>query len=110
MSRASFAALKESGDAAIINISATLHYGATWYQVRCFCFVLFGSRIYVSLVGFRFRFGFPFGRVEVIQVLCWLGRAARPSADSRGFRTLFSARVHVHALVSIGTVQKCTSV
>ena len=34
MSRASFPALKQSGDAAIINISATLHYGATWYQVR----------------------------------------------------------------------------
>ena len=33
MSRAAFAALKQSGDAAIINISATLHYGATWYQV-----------------------------------------------------------------------------
>ena len=35
MSRAAFAALKSSGDAAIINISATLHYGATWYQVPC---------------------------------------------------------------------------
>ncbi len=34
MSRAAFPALRESGDAAVVNISATLHYGATWYQVR----------------------------------------------------------------------------
>jgi peroxisomal 2,4-dienoyl-CoA reductase len=34
MSRAAFDALKASGDAVIINISATLHYGATWYQVH----------------------------------------------------------------------------
>ncbi len=33
MSRAAFPALRESGDAAVVNISATLHYGATWYQV-----------------------------------------------------------------------------
>ena len=31
---AAFAELKKSGDALIINISATLHYGATWYQVH----------------------------------------------------------------------------
>ena len=34
VSRAAFAELKKSGNARIINISATLHYGATWYQVR----------------------------------------------------------------------------
>lgn len=34
MSRASFPALKESDSATIINISATLHYGATWYQAN----------------------------------------------------------------------------
>jgi NAD(P)-dependent dehydrogenase (short-subunit alcohol dehydrogenase family) len=34
MSRAAFPALQQTGDAAIINISATLHYGATWYQVH----------------------------------------------------------------------------
>jgi NAD(P)-dependent dehydrogenase (short-subunit alcohol dehydrogenase family) len=34
MSRAAFPALKAAGSAAIINISATLHYGATWYQVH----------------------------------------------------------------------------
>ncbi len=34
MSRASFAALKASGSALIINISAVLHYGATWYQTH----------------------------------------------------------------------------
>mmetsp|Transcript_23209 Transcript_23209/g.64450 ORF Transcript_23209/g.64450 Transcript_23209/m.64450 type:complete len:293 (+) Transcript_23209:117-995(+) len=34
MSRAAFPALKQSGDAVIVNISATLHYGATWYQVH----------------------------------------------------------------------------
>lgn len=34
MSRAAFPALQQAGDAAIINISATLHYGATWYQVH----------------------------------------------------------------------------
>ena len=38
MSRAAFPALRQSGDAAVVNISATLHYGATWYQVRpCGC-------------------------------------------------------------------------
>lgn len=35
MSRAAYPALAMHGDARIINISATLHYGATWYQVRC---------------------------------------------------------------------------
>ena len=30
--RAAFEELKKSGDAAIINISMTLHYGATWWQ------------------------------------------------------------------------------
>ncbi|KAL4853799.1 Peroxisomal 2 [Chlorella vulgaris] len=34
MSRAAFAALKSSGDAIIINISMTLHYGATWWQAH----------------------------------------------------------------------------
>lgn len=34
MSRAAFDALKASGSSVIINISATLHYGATWYQVH----------------------------------------------------------------------------
>ena len=34
MSRAAFPALAKSGDGRVINISATLHYGATWYQVR----------------------------------------------------------------------------
>ena len=33
MSRAAHEALKESGRGVIINISATLHYGASWYQV-----------------------------------------------------------------------------
>ena len=33
MSHAAFEALRASGDSVIINISATLHYGATWYQV-----------------------------------------------------------------------------
>lgn len=34
MSRSALPALRVSGDAAIVNISATLHYGATWYQVH----------------------------------------------------------------------------
>ncbi|GLE02186.1 hypothetical protein PINS_up011024 [Pythium insidiosum] len=34
MSRKAFEALKASGDACIINISATLHLPATWYQVH----------------------------------------------------------------------------
>jgi len=33
-SRAAFPALKASGDAAIINITATLQYGATWWQAH----------------------------------------------------------------------------
>jgi 2,4-dienoyl-CoA reductase [(3E)-enoyl-CoA-producing], peroxisomal len=33
MSRAAFPALAKSKDGRIVNISATLHYGATWYQV-----------------------------------------------------------------------------
>lgn len=33
-SRAAFPALKASGNAAIINITATLQYGATWWQVK----------------------------------------------------------------------------
>jgi len=33
MCHAAFDALKAAGDSVIINISATLHYGATWYQV-----------------------------------------------------------------------------
>ena len=33
-SRAAFEALKASGDAVIINISMTLHYGATWWQAH----------------------------------------------------------------------------
>jgi NAD(P)-dependent dehydrogenase (short-subunit alcohol dehydrogenase family) len=36
MCRAAFGALKASQAGVIINISATLHYGATWYQV-CMC-------------------------------------------------------------------------
>lgn len=35
MSRAAFDALAAAQGAVIINISATLHYGATWYQVGC---------------------------------------------------------------------------
>lgn len=34
MSRAAFHALKASPHASIVNISATLHYGATWYQAH----------------------------------------------------------------------------
>ena len=34
MSRAAFATLSKSQSAVIINISATLQYGATWYQVH----------------------------------------------------------------------------
>lgn len=34
MCHSAFPALKSSGSAAIINISATLHYGATWYQAH----------------------------------------------------------------------------
>lgn len=34
MSRAAFGALSAGGAGLIINISATLHYGATWYQVH----------------------------------------------------------------------------
>lgn len=34
MSRACFPLLKAARDSAVINISATLHYGATWYQVH----------------------------------------------------------------------------
>ncbi len=34
MSRAAYPALQRSRDPCIINISATLHYGATWWQVR----------------------------------------------------------------------------
>jgi peroxisomal 2,4-dienoyl-CoA reductase len=34
MSKAAFGALSEAKGAVIINISATLHYGATWYQAR----------------------------------------------------------------------------
>lgn len=34
MSRAAFSALRASKESVVINISATLHYGATWYQVR----------------------------------------------------------------------------
>jgi NAD(P)-dependent dehydrogenase (short-subunit alcohol dehydrogenase family) len=40
MCRAAFGALSNARDARIINISATLHYGATWYQAllsRCPC-------------------------------------------------------------------------
>lgn len=33
MSRCAFPQLRNSPGASIINISATLHYGATWYQV-----------------------------------------------------------------------------
>jgi 2,4-dienoyl-CoA reductase [(3E)-enoyl-CoA-producing], peroxisomal len=34
MCHAAFPELKRTGDALVINISATLHYGATWYQVH----------------------------------------------------------------------------
>ena len=33
-SRAAFPALRCAGGGAVINISATLHYGATWWQVQ----------------------------------------------------------------------------
>ncbi|KAK9803107.1 hypothetical protein WJX73_004532 [Symbiochloris irregularis] len=33
-SRAAFSALRDSGNGCIINISATLHYGATWWQAH----------------------------------------------------------------------------
>jgi NAD(P)-dependent dehydrogenase (short-subunit alcohol dehydrogenase family) len=51
MSRAAFDALRAAGSSVIINISATLHYGATWYQVThraarvC---RLFGARVILS--------------------------------------------------------------
>ena len=32
--RAAFPELQASGDACVVNVSATLHYGATWYQVH----------------------------------------------------------------------------
>ena len=34
MSRAAFPALRKRGGGRIVNISATLHYGATWWQVE----------------------------------------------------------------------------
>jgi len=34
MSRAAFPHLKAAGSSLILNVSATLHYGATWYQVH----------------------------------------------------------------------------
>lgn len=34
MSKAAFSDLKMSGDALILNITATLHYGATWFQMH----------------------------------------------------------------------------
>uniref|UniRef100_A0A7S3LKP7 2,4-dienoyl-CoA reductase [(3E)-enoyl-CoA-producing] n=1 Tax=Aplanochytrium stocchinoi TaxID=215587 RepID=A0A7S3LKP7_9STRA len=34
MSRHAFTSLKDSGNGVIINISATLHYGASWYQTH----------------------------------------------------------------------------
>eukprot|EP00510_Aplanochytrium_minuta_P003093 CAMPEP_0184016626 /NCGR_PEP_ID=MMETSP0954-20121128/7037_1 /TAXON_ID=627963 /ORGANISM="Aplanochytrium sp, Strain PBS07" /LENGTH=285 /DNA_ID=CAMNT_0026297675 /DNA_START=86 /DNA_END=943 /DNA_ORIENTATION=+ len=34
MTKQSFAALRDSGNGVVINISATLHYGATWYQTH----------------------------------------------------------------------------
>ena len=33
MSRAAFPAMRQRGGGRVINISATLHYGATWWQV-----------------------------------------------------------------------------
>jgi NAD(P)-dependent dehydrogenase (short-subunit alcohol dehydrogenase family) len=33
-SRAAFPELRKAGGGAVINISATLHYGATWWQAR----------------------------------------------------------------------------
>ena len=33
-SRAAFPALRSAGGGTVINISATLHYGATWWQVQ----------------------------------------------------------------------------
>lgn len=34
MSRAAFPRLREAGGALIVNVTATLHYGASWYQVH----------------------------------------------------------------------------
>lgn len=34
MSKAAYQALSQNAESVIINISATLHYGATWYQVH----------------------------------------------------------------------------
>lgn len=34
MSKAAFEVLSQNQESVIINISATLHYGATWYQVH----------------------------------------------------------------------------
>jgi NAD(P)-dependent dehydrogenase (short-subunit alcohol dehydrogenase family) len=33
-SRAAFPELKRSGGGSVVNISATLHYGATWWQAN----------------------------------------------------------------------------
>lgn len=33
MSRAAFPAMRQRGGGRVVNISATLHYGATWWQV-----------------------------------------------------------------------------
>ena len=36
-SRAAFPALQKAGGGSIVNISATLQYGATWWQVPALC-------------------------------------------------------------------------
>lgn len=43
-SKAAFNALKASGGGVVINVSATLHYGATWWQVWTVFSVRIGRR------------------------------------------------------------------
>ena len=66
MSRAAFPALRQRGGGRIVNISATLHYGATWWQVGCSC------RIYLHRVYRSFGMALAFRRTALAHGLAQL--------------------------------------
>ncbi len=51
MSRAAFPAMRQRGGGRVVNISATLHYGATWWQVchATSCQKAAGLRLHVEV-------------------------------------------------------------
>mmetsp|Transcript_17114 Transcript_17114/g.43411 ORF Transcript_17114/g.43411 Transcript_17114/m.43411 type:complete len:289 (-) Transcript_17114:54-920(-) len=80
MSRSAFSALKASGNGVVINISATLHFAATWYQTHA---TAAKSAIDTMTRQMALEWGYHNIRVN--------GIAPGPIADTPGFSKLIGA-------------------